>query len=219
MEYIDLVLNPCINLNHVQFVNQDTVVVNWSYKEEAADPLKTVNVVIASYVTTLARLKLYSYLEKIHDRVLYYDTDSVIYISRPSEPDLPLGRYLGDLTDELEDYGPDAHINAFVCGGPKNYAYQVFIPSTGDIIPKIKAKGITLNYETGKKINMKTILDLLLNDSGEAKIPIHFRGIRRTIDHQVVTKDETKTYQVSFKKRRRIENFDSVPYGYNKLKS
>ena len=36
-------------------------------------------VIIASYVTTHARLEFYNYLEQLKDRALYCDTDSVIY--------------------------------------------------------------------------------------------------------------------------------------------
>ncbi|KAJ8961390.1 hypothetical protein NQ318_014635 [Aromia moschata] len=53
-----------------------------THREEAYDSLATVNVVIAAYVTTQVHLKLYSYLELLGGRVLYYDTDSVIYIAR-----------------------------------------------------------------------------------------------------------------------------------------
>src|SRR5437588_1236018 len=75
-EFFDMLSNPSIVVNYIQDVNQDTLIVNWEHKEEAADPLATVNVVIASYVTTHARLKLYSYLENLEERALYYDTDS-----------------------------------------------------------------------------------------------------------------------------------------------
>ncbi|KAJ8952157.1 hypothetical protein NQ318_018494 [Aromia moschata] len=53
-----------------------------THREEAYDSLATVNVAIATYVTTQVHLKLYSYLELLGGRVLYYDTDSVIYIAR-----------------------------------------------------------------------------------------------------------------------------------------
>ena len=33
-----------------------------------------------------ARLKLYEVLDKLQDRVLYYDTDSVIFVSNPTSP-------------------------------------------------------------------------------------------------------------------------------------
>ncbi len=65
-------------------------------------------------------MKLLSYLEKLGDRVLYYDTDSVIYLDRPTDyykP--PLGDYLGDMTDELDG----DHIIEFASGGPKAYGF------------------------------------------------------------------------------------------------
>ncbi|KAK9745787.1 hypothetical protein QE152_g6621 [Popillia japonica] len=78
-QFFSLLTNPTINVNTVQTINENTLVVNWEHKEEVYDPLPTVNVCLAAYTTAQARLKLYSYLEKHDDRVLYYDTDSVIY--------------------------------------------------------------------------------------------------------------------------------------------
>ena len=46
-------------------------------------PTKHTNVVIAAYVTAHARLVLYSYLERLGERTLYCDTDSVIYKQTP----------------------------------------------------------------------------------------------------------------------------------------
>ena len=77
------------------------------------------NVVVAAFTTAYARLKLYDVLGMLQERVLYYDTDSVIYVSRPNQPEPPTGPYLGQLTDEL---GGD-YITTFVLGGPKNYSY------------------------------------------------------------------------------------------------
>ncbi|MCP3664717.1 MAG: hypothetical protein GY696_19865 [Gammaproteobacteria bacterium] len=37
-------------------------------------PSANTNVVLAAYVTAHARLRLYTYLEKLQDRVLYFDT-------------------------------------------------------------------------------------------------------------------------------------------------
>ena len=45
--------------------------------KEFQTPALNTNVIIASYVTTHARLELYSYLEQLKDRALYCDTDSV----------------------------------------------------------------------------------------------------------------------------------------------
>ena len=42
------------------------------------------------------------YVEKLGDLVLYYDTDSVIYIWKPGQIEIELGDYLGDMTNELD---------------------------------------------------------------------------------------------------------------------
>lgn len=47
-----------------------------------------------------APLKLYSYLEKLEQRVLYADTDFIIFITKGNEWKPSLGDYLGYLTDE-----------------------------------------------------------------------------------------------------------------------
>ena len=63
--------------------------------------LKT-NLFIAIFTTAHTRLKLYSALETLQQRVLYYDTDSVIYKWRPGQVEIPLGVFLGEFTDEVE---------------------------------------------------------------------------------------------------------------------
>ena len=88
--------------------------------DEFVDADAKTNVVIAAFTTPPARLKLHSVLEQLDCRVLYFDTDSVIYVSKDGEWERPTGSYLGELTDELEG----GHITTFVSGGPKNYAYK-----------------------------------------------------------------------------------------------
>ncbi len=59
-------------------------------------------------------------LDMSQERVLYYDTDSVIYLTKPSEAEPPLDNHFGELTDEL---GGDC-ITVFASGGPKDYCYR-----------------------------------------------------------------------------------------------
>ncbi|XP_067208523.1 uncharacterized protein [Linepithema humile] len=68
-------------------VNEDVMYVSWRLREEADVPSPLTNVVLAAYTMALARLVLYKYLERLDRRVLYYDTDSCIYVSSgdPSE--------------------------------------------------------------------------------------------------------------------------------------
>ncbi|XP_049823364.1 uncharacterized protein LOC126265567 [Aethina tumida] len=104
-ECFDFLAHPSKNVNSITPVNEQTVVINWEYADEAVESLPTVNVVIAAFVTAQARLKLYEYLEMLDTRVLYYDTDSVIYVSNNLFPDPLTGKFIGDMTDELEVYG------------------------------------------------------------------------------------------------------------------
>ena len=104
----------------VQLVNDETVEIQCVEKEGFAEENNKVNIVIAAFTTAYARLKLYDLLDLLQERVLYYDTDSVVYVHEPGKPDPPLGDYLGELTDELNgDY-----ITTFLSGGPKNYGYK-----------------------------------------------------------------------------------------------
>lgn len=216
-EFFNMLVNPSIIVNSVLPVGENTLIVNWEYIEEASNPLTTVNVVIAAYVTTQARLKLYSYLEQLGDKVIYYDTDSVIYVSREGEYNIPTGECIGDMTDELETYGPGSFITEFVSGGPKNYAYKIF--STNNQREEIvcKVKGISLNYAASQLINFQSIKTMVLTPSDP--IYITSRNIQRTKEHEVVTRTQTKIYKPNSTKRKFAEDHSSVPYGYKKFKS
>ncbi|CAH2021494.1 unnamed protein product [Acanthoscelides obtectus] len=122
-EFFDMLTNPSIHVNTVLPVNEETLLITWEFREEAYDVSSTVNVVLASYVTALARLKLYSFLEKVEERAVYVDTDSCIYISRKGLDDISTGDFIGDMTDELNG----GFISEFVSGGPKNYAYKLLL--------------------------------------------------------------------------------------------
>jgi hypothetical protein len=78
---------------------------------------------MGAYVTTGARMRLYSYLNRSQRKAVYFDTDSAFYIQNESESRLiECGDNLGDMTDELK---PGEYIEVFVSGGPKNYAYRI----------------------------------------------------------------------------------------------
>lgn len=60
------------------------------------------NIFVACFTTSYARLKLYKALDILQERVLYMGTDSVIYTQKPTETILPTGNYLGKFTNELD---------------------------------------------------------------------------------------------------------------------
>nr|XP_024657085.1 uncharacterized protein LOC112432909 [Maylandia zebra] len=107
------------------FISDDVAMVQWCHADGRGSQVKDVNVFVGAMTTAYARLTLYDLLDKLQERILYCDTDSVIFTSHPGQWVPPLGPYLGELTDELNDggSGEDDHITEFVSGGPKCYAY------------------------------------------------------------------------------------------------
>lgn len=94
------------------------------------------NIFIAVATTSWARVTLYNFLRRLDDRVVYCDTDSVIYEDLPGH-NIELGSFLGEMTSELKE---GDFISEFVSAGPKTYAY---ITEGGDTC--VKAKGFSLN--------------------------------------------------------------------------
>ncbi len=106
---------------NVNFINEGMVELSWRYKSDFVDSSKPTNPIVAAYTTAQARIKLYSYLEQLDNRVLYCDTDSIVFSAKVGDYIPPFGDFLGDLTDDV----PDGAISHFVSAGPKNYAYTV----------------------------------------------------------------------------------------------
>lgn len=57
------------------------------------------------------------------ERVIYFDTDSAIYIQKCGQP--PAVTCVDKLGDMTNEHGPDEYIEEFVSGGPKNYAFKI----------------------------------------------------------------------------------------------
>jgi hypothetical protein len=79
-EFYELLTSPGIEVTNLIFSNEEVVWVSWKYAKDNINSGKCVNVAVAAYVTTQARLKLYDYLNKLGKSVLYCDTDSVVFV-------------------------------------------------------------------------------------------------------------------------------------------
>ena len=208
--FFDLLNSAEFEVSNAHMVNEEMVEVHYKNVKEFAEQNSKVNVVIAAFTTAYARLKLYDLLDLLQERVLYYDTDSVIYVHKPAEPDPPLGNYLGDLTDELNgDY-----ITSFVSGGPKNYAYRTKNGKTDT-----KIRGITLDYATTGKLNhdvVRALVHLHVNGKTEGKVTVDipFKITRDKKEKNIVTKKMKKDYRLVYDKRVITENYETLPYGF-----
>ena len=167
-ELLKLLHDPEKTVHNSIIATEDIMYVSWSYKKESASNSNHTNVANAAYTTAQAPLKLYDYLYKLGERVLYYDTDSIIVTSNiaKNEYEPPTGTLLADLTDELESYGEGAFIKRFISGRPKFYGYRVQ-RAAGEIKETCKIKGIRLNYGNGLKISFASILELIKNHNSD----------------------------------------------------
>jgi len=110
-KYFQLITNPAIIVHSVVMVTDTMLAVAYTNEDEFVEVMGNTNVVPAAFTTAQARLRLYEYIGKLGERVLYFDTDSVIYVSHTDreEYNVPIGSYLGDMTDELKDWARQLH--------------------------------------------------------------------------------------------------------------
>ena len=121
-----------------------------THKSEAVPAVdKVATVFLAVFTSSYARLHLYDIMGPFNTCVLYYDTDSIVYVPDPRLLNPPLADYLGDVTGEYVWN----HIEECVSAGPKNYAYR---NQSGK--PICKVRGYRLNYDTPQKIKVQSMV-------------------------------------------------------------
>ncbi|XP_035677014.1 uncharacterized protein LOC118416064 [Branchiostoma floridae] len=203
----ELAGSKTIDLKSLHVVNDEIAEVQYAHQKDFIPEPPNTNVYIAAFTTAHARLKLYGLLKKLGESVLYFDTDSIIYLC-DGKNTLPVGDYLGDLTDELEDNG--GHIVEFCSAGPKNYAY---VAADGTSVCKVK--GFTLNYQNQQLINFDVMKDMIMGVGPDKVDVVTERKITRDKkEKKVLNKREVKRYRMVYNKRVLQDDFNTLPYGY-----
>ena len=136
-EFYEILLYDKLDNKSFQFINDDMGQMTYNFKDQFVDNSKNTNVYIACFTTSHARLMLYNKLDYLNEKVLYFDTDSIIYIDDGTK-NVKTGDMLGDMTDEISGKG----INRFTSTGPKSYSFKY-----GNDEQKSAIKGFTLNHE------------------------------------------------------------------------
>ena len=153
-ELYTFLVTPGVEMQNMLFANDDVVWIAWQYSADKWVPsIRHTNEVIGAYVTAGARIHFYGFLDKLQEKAIYTDTDSVLYIQPRSEPDLiEKGDNLSHMQSELK---PKEIIVEVVCAGPKNYAYKTYNSATGECKTVSKVRGITLNYSASQLVNFQ----------------------------------------------------------------
>ncbi len=204
-EYVQKMTDDGIEVTDLFYVNQEHIGLRWRSKSDFVEPLPNTNVVLAAYTTAQARLKLYSLLEKLDDRVLYMDTDSVIYLHRDGEWNPPLGPFLGELKDETKGIP----ITKFCSAGPKNYSYEL---SDGTQVCKIK--GFRLNHRNSLKLNFDSMKQLVMTPSDRKVIRIQEPRKIVRINGNIYSRPQTKDYRLVYEKRIVTPTLKTFPFGW-----
>ena len=222
-QFYKLISDAKIEINGMISINDETILVNHQFKEDEYDKAGNTSVAIASMVTSYARMKLHSIIDGIESsclgRVLYFDTDSVIFIDKPNSgwyvPEI--GDFLGDMTDEIEkDYGPESYIDRFASGGPKNYAYTVVTPNGIEIKTKIKGLNITSGIKSQLDFECVNEFAKEYRKGNNLVKEVDQLQFRADPKHDVYTKIFLKKYRSVSEKRMVIENgpIHTLPYGF-----
>ena len=189
-------------------MNEEVIQVEYKNSLDFEGQSFKTNVVIAAFCTSWARLKLWSVMERLGDRVLYHDTDSIIFSVKDGEYCPPVGSFLGQLTDELtcKELGCSRQnctghwIEEFVSCGPKNYSFKV---NTGEVVCKVR--GFSLNYRSSLVLNFDSMKEALMcwKENKPKQLITVKTEIRRSKDEkiEVYNKKVEKHYGVVYDKR------------------
>lgn len=194
-EWIQLVSDPEHKVTSADYTNKKYLQVHYRNTNLKQRSLKT-NIILASFVTAYARMRLLSEIRKFDPyQILYYDSDSIFFTHKPGQYIPTLGNYLGQLTSEIK-LTKGLYILRWVSGGPKNYAYILDSGYKHAVI-----KGISLNHTTVEVINFESIKNLI--QSVEKKhLSVEQLKFRRSVsDWSMHTDIILKKYNFVFDKR------------------
>ena len=212
-----LISDDTLDITTMRLCTDDVMEVVYTSKDDNVVKGTKTNIFVAAFTTCYARLKLYDSLNTLHEQVLYFDTDSVLYKWRPGQPSIATSDFLGDMKNELDDGDV---INEFVSGGAKNYAY-----TTREGKTECKVRGFTLNSRGAAVLNFQTMKNNIL---AELEAPEETRRTTNILNPFFFKRDlegktikvvpRVKKYGIVFDKR--VVNVDtksSYPYGFHRI--
>ena len=109
-EFYEILLDDKFDNINFQFINDDMVQMTYNFKDQFVDNSKNTNIYIGCFTTRHARLMLYDKLDYLQKKVLYFDTDSIIYADDGMKH-IETGDMLGDMTEKLS--GKKNHLFRF----------------------------------------------------------------------------------------------------------
>jgi hypothetical protein len=220
--YYNMLTDPSKEITNWHIMSENIMLMEYKINDNFDLEVNAGNVVIAAMCTSWARLKLWGSMKHLGSRVLYHDTDSVIFSAKEGEDKVQLGPFLGDFTNELTCKElnckgcEEGHwIVEFIGCGPKNYAYRL---NSGEVVCKVR--GFSLNYQNSQKLNFHTMKEALFEwhngekDDTEKYVTVSTMISRNKYTPCVYNRQVKKCYGVVYDKRKVQKDLTTVPFGY-----
>ena len=168
-----ILMNETKVIKNFHILNNDMIMMEYKQSEEFEEPSNKTNVIISTFCSKYTHIKLWKMMNKLGNRVMFHNTDSIIYTCKAQEWIPPTGEYLGDLTDKLsctkigcKGCKHGHWIVDFVSCGAKNYAYKL---NTGEVVCKVC--GFSLNYSMSQIVNLDSMKDALISWKNKIEKP------------------------------------------------
>lgn len=215
-QFFDLIYDEKLEVSTIDMVNDKAIFVSYAHKKDFVEENASSNLYVALWTTSAARLILYDYMEQVHKakdcRILYTDTDSIIFSHPKGHQPIETGEFLGQMDEEYKGQ----KIVAFYAGGCKAYALK-WLESDGVTESyKIKVRGITMNSGTARIIHWSSFREQVLR-YGDPKIaPLHVDFSRFELSRygNIHTVRTRKTYRAICEKGLVDDQYRIVPFGY-----
>ncbi|KAF4525159.1 hypothetical protein B566_EDAN014664 [Ephemera danica] len=211
----EMLNDTTIEISGVIPVGENTMYVSYTNTLESdIDPTNT-NVVLAAFTTAWGRLELFSHLEKLSSRSLYWDTDSIVFRYDNALENLKTGNFLGDLTCEITPLGGvGSFIREFCSAGPKHYGF-VYECNDGTSKSVCKCRGLTINSRNENLVHFDTLKQMILGERGPVQVEYPRKIVRNKV-FQVFSTRRFITYQIpKVQKRWTVpDTYTNLPYGY-----
>jgi hypothetical protein len=233
--YYEILLDEELKDIKIRDVTDEMIEITYKFKDVFVTNDFNTNEYIAAFTTANARMRLYEMLDKLGEAVIYFDTDSIVYIDNGKNT-IKTGNKLGEW--ELE-----AEFDYWVSTGPKSYSnLDVFVDKIENLIDEdwdemeqkemkkllddfeivsfncqTKNKGFTLNFKNSQIINHKSMLEMVRNNK-LLKIVDENKITRDSKYKTIVNKYQEKVYKFDYDKRIvkyvNEDYIDTIPYGY-----
>lgn len=210
-----------LEITAVHVKDNNSVYITHQYRCDEDAPAGNTSPVIAAFVTCHGRLKLYELMQRVlPERILYLDTDSLVYVYKPGDVDNVkeiVGEHLGQVTSEIAS-GFQCYEAVFA--GAKSY-YLRSKNAAGEIKEQIKMKGVSQNIAAGRDLHRESMIELVapfLNPCAPAAVKSVQQTNIRVKDkytHVMKSMKSTKKFrQTNYKRIVLIGGTTSVPHGY-----